>query len=102
MSNPIARGIMAFSALCGAILAAFVAGLVPAKAAAENTVATPWMELQGARLRLIAGPAGNGSARYLAGVEVVLADGWKTYWRMPGDAGVPPSFDWSDSANTAS
>jgi DsbC/DsbD-like thiol-disulfide interchange protein len=38
---------------------------------------------------------------YLAGVEVELAQGWKTYWRMPGDAGVPPMFDWSKSVNTA-
>lgn len=30
---------------------------------------------------------------------VELAPGWKTYWRSPGDAGVPPSFDWSGSDN---
>jgi len=28
--------------------------------------------------------------------------GWKTYWRYPGDAGVPPRFDWSGSENLAS
>ena len=31
-----------------------------------------------------------------------MADGWKTYWRMPGDSGVPPTFDWAGSANVAS
>ncbi len=31
-----------------------------------------------------------------------MADGWKTYWRNPGDAGgVPPYFDWAGSENLA-
>jgi DsbC/DsbD-like thiol-disulfide interchange protein len=31
-----------------------------------------------------------------------MPEGWKTYWRNPGDAGgVPPSFDWSKSENLA-
>jgi DsbC/DsbD-like thiol-disulfide interchange protein len=36
-----------------------------------------------------------------AGVEIDLADGWKTYWRMPGEAGIAPLFDWSGSHNVA-
>jgi len=31
------------------------------------------------------------------GVLVELAPGWKTYWRMPGDSGVPPDFTWTAS-----
>jgi DsbC/DsbD-like thiol-disulfide interchange protein len=42
----------------------------------------------------------DGDAR-LAGVHLQLVDGWKTYWRMPGEAGVPPEFDWSASTNLA-
>ena len=38
----------------------------------------------------------------LAGVVVDLAPEWKTYWRSPGAAGVPPAFDWSGSKNLAS
>ena len=38
---------------------------------------------------------------HTAGVEIRLAPGWKTYWRSPGDAGIPPVFDWSDSQNLA-
>lgn len=34
----------------------------------------------------------------LAGIEITLSPGWKTYWRSPGD-GIPPSFDWSGSEN---
>lgn len=29
------------------------------------------------------------------GVRIELAEGWKTYWRMPGDAGIPPLFAWN-------
>jgi len=32
-------------------------------------------------------------------LDLTLAPGWKTYWRAPGDAGIPPSFDWSGSEN---
>ncbi len=38
----------------------------------------------------------------LAAVAIGLAPGWHTYWRVPGDAGIPPSFDWSGSSNLAS
>jgi DsbC/DsbD-like thiol-disulfide interchange protein len=38
----------------------------------------------------------------MAAVNLDLAPGWKTYWRSPGDAGIPPSFDWSGSQNVAS
>lgn len=39
---------------------------------------------------------------HMAGLDLVLAPGWKTYWRSPGDAGIPPSFDWSGSQNVKS
>ena len=35
----------------------------------------------------------------MAAVHFTLAEGWKTYWRTPGDAGIPPRFDWSRSVN---
>lgn len=35
----------------------------------------------------------------LAAVEIRLAPGWHTYWRVPGEAGMPPQFDWSGSRN---
>ena len=36
---------------------------------------------------------------FRAGVEIKLKDGWKTYWRYPGDSGVPPVLDFSKSQN---
>lgn len=35
----------------------------------------------------------------MAAIRLTLAQGWKTYWRSPGDAGIPPEFDWSGSQN---
>ncbi|TCM83483.1 protein-disulfide reductase DsbD domain-containing protein [Rhodovulum steppense] len=43
----------------------------------------------------------NADGTYMAGLKLRLAPGWKTYWRAPGDAGVPPRFDWSGSENMA-
>ena len=37
----------------------------------------------------------------MAALELTLAPGWKTYWRAPGDAGIPPTFDWAGSQNLA-
>lgn len=38
---------------------------------------------------------------HMAALKVSLAEGWKTYWRAPGEAGIPPRFDWSGSSNLA-
>jgi len=37
--------------------------------------------------------------RRLAAVRLTLDPGWKTYWRAPGDSGIPPQFDWSRARN---
>jgi len=36
---------------------------------------------------------------HMAGLRVTLQPGWKTYWRSPGDAGIPPQFSWAGSEN---
>ena len=55
----------------------------------------------GASVQLLDGGQAE-DGRYLAGIEVDLDPGWKTYWRMPGKGGLPPGFDWSASTNVAS
>ena len=35
----------------------------------------------------------------MAAIRMTVEPGWKTYWRAPGDMGIPPSFDWSGSRN---
>ncbi len=47
------------------------------------------------RMTLISGAFDKN--RWLAGVAIDLDDGWKTYWRMPGEAGIPPQFNWTKS-----
>jgi len=36
---------------------------------------------------------------YQIALEFKLNEGWKTYWRSPGPAGLPPVFNWENSAN---
>jgi DsbC/DsbD-like thiol-disulfide interchange protein len=63
-----------------------------------------WVKGPKTKARLVTGrtDAAN-SDRRLVFVDIALEPGWKTYWRTPGDAGgLPPSFDWSKSANLAS
>ncbi|WP_293576204.1 protein-disulfide reductase DsbD domain-containing protein [Phaeobacter sp.] len=43
------------------------------------------------------GSTRNGS--HLSALKITLAPGWKTYWRAPGDAGIPPRFEWAGSQN---
>ncbi|TKA98239.1 hypothetical protein FAZ78_02045, partial [Cereibacter changlensis] len=42
------------------------------------------------------------SGTHIAALRLTLAPGWKTYWRSPGDAGIPPLFDWAGSENVRS
>lgn len=44
----------------------------------------------------------EGGGSHMAALQLDLAPGWKTYWRSPGDAGIPPQFDWSGSTNLKS
>lgn len=66
--------------------------------------ASDWTGDARSAARLVAGAAKarQGGTIHRAGVELRLAPGWKTYWRYPGDSGVPPHFDFSGSDNVAS
>jgi DsbC/DsbD-like thiol-disulfide interchange protein len=39
---------------------------------------------------------------HMTALHLRLAPDWKTYWRAPGDAGIPPQFNWAGSENVAS
>ncbi len=41
----------------------------------------------------------NDDGSYQTAIAIDLNPGWKTYWRVPGPAGIPPEFDWSRSQN---
>src|ERR1700712_2158489 len=58
---------------------------------------SPWQRSGHAAVRLLAGS--RSGPVLLGGVAFQLQPGWKTYWRNPGDSGVPPRFDFSKSEN---
>jgi DsbC/DsbD-like thiol-disulfide interchange protein len=59
--------------------------------------ASPWIKDGHSAVRLLAGS--RSGAVLLGGIAFQLQAGWKTYWRTPGDSGVPPRFDFSKSDN---
>jgi DsbC/DsbD-like thiol-disulfide interchange protein len=80
-----------------AVLALFMLIAAPAHAAD----ASAWDKDMHSAVRLIAASALNdgGNPTLRAGIEIRLDKGWKTYWRYPGDSGVPPRFDFKRSDN---
>src|SRR6266403_921831 len=56
-----------------------------------------WQRDGHSAVRLLAGS--RSGAVLLGGIAIQLQPGWKTYWRTPGDSGVPPRFDFSKSEN---
>ncbi len=81
-----------------AIVVAFQAILWPAIAIAD--AGTAWIDGPKADIRLISAATAVGDMDTIPlGVEVRLEKGWKTYWRSPGDAGIPPQVEWDGSAN---
>src|SRR5665647_485933 len=61
--------------------------------AAQSDIPEPF------KVSLISG--GREGGVWQAGILVELEPAWKTYWRMPGDSGIPPQFDWAGSDNIA-
>ncbi len=53
--------------------------------------------------RLIAAEDGVtiGTQSISAALDIKLGEGWKTYWRSPGEVGIPPEITWSGSQNLA-
>ena len=84
-----------------ATVALVCAGFAPAVQAQD---ASAWDGEPHGASRLIAGAALNTGDTKIAraGIEIRLDPGWKTYWRYPGDSGVPPTLDFSGSENVKS
>lgn len=98
MTTSILRRLFRFS-VAGAfrVVASVAAAQLGSEALAAD--ASAWDAGTHSSVRLIAGTASPGAPALRAGVEVKLANGWKTYWRYPGDSGVPPQFDFTRSRN---
>jgi DsbC/DsbD-like thiol-disulfide interchange protein len=92
---------MRLNQACAALL--FGANLVFLVAAPAHAAdASAWDGTQRSAVRLIAGGRSTDGATLRAGIELRLAPGWKTYWRYPGDSGIPPRFDFAKSRNVKS
>jgi DsbC/DsbD-like thiol-disulfide interchange protein len=84
LARPVAASALALVALCGI-------------ARADSSA---WSEDMKSGIRLIGGETARTPMQ--AGVEMKIAPGWHTYWRYPGDSGVPPEFDFAGSDNLKS
>ncbi|MFY9692191.1 MAG: protein-disulfide reductase DsbD domain-containing protein, partial [Xanthobacteraceae bacterium] len=86
------------------IAAVTLIGLAALSAVASAQDASDWDAQPHSAARLIAGAASKTPATptLRAGLEIKLDPGWHTYWRDPGDSGVPPTFDFSGSDNVKS
>lgn len=60
---------------------------------------TPWFETEGGDIRLVISGSPTSDGLLLGAIEINLKPGWKTYWRDPGDAGVPLQMSLSGSQN---
>ncbi len=79
-----------YSNLCKFTAAWLTSILLASSLVAGPVGAAEVAETQGATLRLIRGPIENGVAHL--GLEIAMKPGWHTYWRYPGDSGVPPEI----------
>jgi DsbC/DsbD-like thiol-disulfide interchange protein len=77
------------------LAASILSSLFICEARAQD--ASPWQEDGHSAARLLAGS--RSGAVLLGGIAFQLKPGWHTYWRTPGDSGVPPRFDFSKSDN---
>lgn len=86
--------------MAAGVLAGVAAAGLSAGAAQADELSSDWVEGFNSRTRLAAGRVEDGAAsRLMAFVEIEMPKGWKTYWKSPGESGIPPMFDWSKSGN---
>ena len=57
-----------------------------------------WEVTEGGRLRIVTEAWDRGRSDLRAALQIDLAPGWKTYWREPGSAGIPPSISFAGDA----
>jgi len=76
-------------------LTASLLALMPALPVAAQTAPDPADLIHAELLEGWRQPDGT----HVAGLQILLAPGWKTYWRAPGDGGIPPLFSWAGSDN---
>lgn len=81
------------------ITSAFFTILFATAAVGQPQPGSPSAQGFHSQVQLLSG--GQMGESWLAGIAITLDPGFKTYWRNPGESGLPPSFDWSASENVA-
>ncbi|MDE9451421.1 hypothetical protein J3R80_13180 [Aliiroseovarius sp. Z3] len=85
MKSVLSAAVMAFAAMVSPAISG--SGMPPAPEDVVKIDVLPgWRDAQG---------------HHIAALRIRLAEGWKTYWRAPGEAGIPPSLNWQGSGNLA-
>lgn len=80
-------------------VAVALAGVAGANA---DEINSDWAESFKARTRISAARMQElGATQMLAFIKIEMPKGWKTYWKQPGESGLPPTFDWSGSVNVS-
>lgn len=77
-----------FSILVAGILAVVMMPLADVMAASSE-----WYETLGGKVRLVVSDIKEDDGTLRGALEIELEPGWKTYWRDPGSAGIPPSVE---------
>ena len=83
-------GVLAF------LVVAFGPVVSPVAAAQSTTAQTPTTK---ATLVFAQGGIAPGAKTVSGALVLELEPSWKTYWRSPGEVGIPPRFDWQGSEN---
>lgn len=64
-----------------------------------NSLSSQWVMDRYSKSRLFVGGYDRDRKILHLGWQVSLQDGWKTYWRSPGEAGLPPRWAWNKAEN---
>ena len=94
MLKPLARYSLHWLIALGAVVWSLAAAAETSAPFANDAVTARLITAEDA----IAPNAGSVSV----GLDLQLGEGWKAYWRSPGEVGLPPEIDWSGSTNVAS
>ncbi len=83
---------------CIALLPFFGAAVCASSSA--HAAEAAWVMNERSSIRVVAwGPSPDEPDAIVLGIHLRLQPGWETYWRTPGDAGVPPDFFFDETEN---
>lgn len=81
------------------IVPAFAALALGASSLTAIASSSGWRDSEGGKIRIVTAGKPDTQGRLNGVLEIALKPGWKTYWRDPGDSGVPPQIAVTASTN---